>query len=353
MGIVGMVRRESQSMSPSVRARKLVFALGFSVIFSLTAGLMLAPAANASYLVGTNLKGVSLKVNKKSSAALVSYKKKERGKWRKKHLIAWGKVNAGAGKRTRFFVDRSGGWKTKGRHGHWKTFQNACKRYSGPKEIKFSLRKCTVTVNGTKHHWAVQKWRRIKPNYGGTTGPMEFRLSHWTGALPELKVKADFNDFRKHPGTEYKTLGLVGQYVYRGKPVFGGKWSRLGYVLDQKGRNITLESLSPDYPNRAGKWTRVNMFLSHAPSGQFCFFFSPKAAHSSLSGFQRANIGRTGRSAVEKYRMGVPGPGVAPDAFVWFSGKEFGSYNEAEDQLVDDWKHQLAPAGSKNCQGND
>ena len=129
-------------------------------------------------------------------------------------------------------------------------------------------------------------------------------MSHWSGAVANLEVYADWSKHRDARGHYHH---LFGRYTYQGRPIFGKRSTPHGAPLDRLGRNIYVESLDSDC---GAGWRRVNGFLSRSPRGQFCFEFGPKA------GFTP----RTGRSSANQYRALVAGPGVTPDVFVGVRG---------------------------------
>jgi hypothetical protein len=178
-------------------------------------------------------------------------------------------------------------------------------------------------------HWVLQEWMREVPNYGGTVGPRDLRISHFTGEPAYLWIATDWSW-----GGRYDHM--YGQYIYQGKPVVAVNYRSDGYVLDQLGRNIAVDSWNSDY---GAGWRRVNAFLSHQPSGQFCFGFSPK------------NQGdpRTGRSSEEWYRATVAGPGVSPDIMTYFRGQT-AAYDANVDAQHNHWQGVLSNwATSGSC----
>ena len=272
----------------------------------LVLGLAAPPMAAASELVDRDTSSAALRVNARG-IALVTYK----ARGTQQHVLYWN----GANRTLRFKRrDRSGGWKSKA--ADWKNFTNSCGSYSGP-QLAYVIDACTAP-DGT--HWALQEWMRGIPNYGGETGPRELRLSHFTGATAYLWIGTDWSW-----GGRY--THMYGQYVYQGKPVYGNAWKPDGYVLDQLGRNIAIDTYYSDY---GPGWRRVNAFLSNAPSGQFCFGFAPKGGSP-----------HTGKSQYEYYRASVVGPGVSPDIMTYFRG-QLGAYDKAIDAQANHWQKVLA-----------
>ena len=285
--------------------------------------LALAAPASASTLVTRNPQGpVKLQVNAQGVAMMTV---KTNG--RVQHILAWGAVNLSRG---RLRLDFSGGQGDSG--AHWQTFRNVCEPYRGERftGIEMAVAKCTAPDGS---HWAVQQWMRAVPNYGGSTGPVEVRISHWKGPVADLEVYADWS--RYGPSKNVKWPHLFGTYTWQGLPVAVGEATPQGVPLDDDGRNLYLDSLNPDYGYPSGKftWRRVNGFLANRPHGQFCFEIGPKGEYSQLAGI----------SSVNRYRMTTSGPGVTPDIRVFFDGPPSPydpywelSMNEVQRQVVGD-----------------
>lgn len=294
-----------------VRAR-----LAIAGALVIAAVLAVAPsAARASQLVDRNVSSASLAVNARG-VALVRYQ----ARGRRHHVLYWNGIN----RTKRFRHDRSGGWKS--RVADWRSFDNACGRYRGP-QLYYVVTQCTAPDGS---HWVLQEWQRIIPNYGGTSGPRELRLSHFRGDPARLWIATDWSWRGRY-------MHLYGQYLYQGKPVYGHRFRPDGYVLDQLGRNVAIDSYNSDYGEG---WRRVNMFLSHYPSGQFCFGFAPKGGSP-----------HTGRSSVEWYRASVAGPGVSPDVFTLFRGIAT-PYDPQFDEVANYWQLRLAGGDSRRPCGH-
>lgn len=226
----------------------------------------------------------------------------------RRHLLAWGAINGGLG----FRLDYSGGHATG--HPAATGFRNACGRYQGGPFPGFELavRACTMPDGS---HWALQVYQRIWPNYGGTRGKPELRLSHWSGAPATLEVWADYSKYGPSPTQRFHHI--FGRYTYRGRGIAVGSATSTGVPLDRIGRNLYLDSLNPDYgfPPGTLTWRRVNGFLANRPLGQFCFEIGPKRTAPN-------RLGRlySGRSTENRYRLTAVGPGVTPDVRVYFDG---------------------------------
>ena len=165
---------------------------------------------------------------------------------------------------------------------------NVCGAYKGP-PLAWKVAACTA-LDGT--HWAVQAWQRMLPNYGVAptpkNGAWELRLSHWSGELAKLEIWTDWSYKRFHH--------LYGRLTYGDGGVFGYRSTRFGVPLDSHGRNIYVDTFGSAY---GPGWERENSFLTHRPTGGFCYGFYPH--------------GKFGVGAGKKYRATVIGPGVTPD----------------------------------------
>ena len=260
--------------------------------------LLLAPAsASASQLIDRDARGVRLAVNARGQA-LLTYS----AHGRSHRVVASGAVNARYPNpsipQVQFRKDYSGwSWASAG----------SCRRYDGPK-LAWFLTGCSAPDGS---HWAVQSWRRTLPNFDGSPssrlGARELHLSHWTGATASLEAWTDWVY-----GGRYHHL--FGRLTYDGKPVYGFSATRVGSPLDGYGRNIYVDTLDSRY----GKgWRRENAFLSHQPTGVFCY------------GFYRFSSRGPGNGA--KYRLSAIGPGVTPDVSTTVAGLHDYNPNSSED----------------------
>jgi hypothetical protein len=139
------------------------------------------------------------------------------------------------------------------------------------------------------------------PNYGGASAAAELSASHWSGELPKLEVWLDYK--------YAKWQHLFGRLTYNGQGVYGFKATSRGNPLDSHGRNLYLDTLNSHY---GGGWRRENSFLTHNPTGAFCYGFFP---HKGAPG-----VG-------ERYRLSVQGPGVTP--IVSWEGDALPGYDAA------------------------
>jgi hypothetical protein len=246
------------------------------------AALALPASAGASQLIDRDASQVKLQVNAQGQA-LLTYK----AGGQLKHVLAWGAINALAPSRTQpqvaFKLDYSGGWGTY-KKDVWKTFKNTCHAYTGP-PLAWLVTACTARDGS---NWAIQSWQRGLADYGGSQAPWELRLSHWSGALPQLQVTVDWA-YRKYDH-------IFGTFTYDDAGVYGFSSTPGGVPLDTYGRNLYVDTFDSAY---GAGWRRENSFLMHPTNGSFCYGFYPHGAHPAGNG--------------TKYRATIIGPGVTPD----------------------------------------
>ena len=305
-----MVTRRNELLMTLRRA-----ALGASLLLIVLA--VLAPLASASEMVDRNTKHQRLLVNK-AGTALVFYT--ARGKT--SHVAYWGAKNVA---QLFFHHDRTGGlFSHRADPSH---FKNVCGTYSGP-PLQHAVASCTMPDGS---HWALQQWIRIMANGGGTTGDKELRISHWTSALPVLTVTPDWSWHGMYNH-------IYGTLSFHGQPWFAETWDHAtGEVHDGVGRNFAIDAHNSDL---GSGWRRVNAFLTHKPSGQYCFGFAPKDGYT----------GR-GDSTDNMYRALVPGPAVTPDVFLSFSVLGLSAYTPELDEPHNEAQRALVGSytGPTNC----
>jgi hypothetical protein len=244
--------------------------------------------ARASELIALNATAIKLQADAQGRA-LITF----RSEGKSRQLLAWGAINARAPSQAQpqvAFKLQYGG----------AIGPNVCGAYKGP-PLAWRVAACTA-ADGT--HWALQAWQRMLPNYGVSPSPRqsawELRLSHWSGPLPVLEVWTDWSYGRFHH--------LYGRLMYGGAGVFGFRATRFGVPLDTYGRNIFVDTFGSTY---GAGWRRENSFLTHKPTGGFCYGFYPHGSHPVGNG--------------KRYRATVIGPGVTPD--VMWQGPAPGPYD--------------------------
>ncbi len=275
--------------------------------------LLAAPGvAQASQLVDRSARSPGLAVDGKGRA-LVTYRKGSRVR----HVLVWGAVDARPPDprvpQERFRLDYAGGW---GRYGRpvWRTFGNACRPYDGP-ALPFLVAACTAPDGS---YWALQSWRRLFPNLGFLPwlpgmSPYELHVSHWRGdELARIEAWPDWVLGRK-------VHHLFGRLTYRGQPVYGFRSTRYGARLDRYGRLIYLDT----YDSRYGSgWRRENSFLTHNPTGIFCYGFyrydPGKGGYKHPASWPAGRVRGPGNGT--RYRLTAEGPGVTPDVSITIAG---------------------------------
>jgi hypothetical protein len=288
-------------------------------LVSLIMAAAVAPTALSAQLIDRNAQGVRLAVNSRGEA-LLSYR--ARGKvW---HVLAWGAVDAVAPAPTRaqvaFKLDYAAGWGRYRDASYWKTFANRCARYDGPR-LPWFVSACRAPDGS---YWALQTWQQALPNYGLTPTPAQsvwmLYLSHWTGALPELRISTNWA-YRQYDH-------LFGTLTYNQTGVFGFASTPAGVPLDSFGRNVYVDTFNSSY---GPGWRRENSFLTHTGTGAFCYGFYPHGNRPVGSG--------------ERYRATVIGPGVTP--LVYWEGAAPGVYSRDADANANDQIRQLADGRCK------
>lgn len=251
------------------------------------AALVLAPPAAASQLIDRDATGIRLAVNRSGKVAVLSY----RAHGRRWHVRAWGAINARfpnpSVPQVQFRIRRDA-----------RPIRNHCRRYDGP-ALAWLVTACKAPDGS---YWALQRFRRRTPNLGYLASSPEQRawalhLSHWTGPLAVLEGWSDWSwNGRFHH--------LFGRLTYLGRPVHGFRTARTGARLDKYGRLVYLDTLQSRY---GPGWRRENSFVTHKPTGVFCYTFRPRG------GRRVAGNGR-------RYRMTIEGPGVTPDVVRYLDG---------------------------------
>jgi hypothetical protein len=289
----------------------------FAVALSL---LVLLPAsASASQLIDRGARGVRLAVNTRGEA-LVTYS----AHGYVHHVRAWGAINARYPNphvpQVQFHKDYSGR--------NWLGFRNACRPYSGPK-LAFFVTGCAAPDGS---YWAVQSWRRTLPNFDepprAGLGEWELHLSHWSSPLAQLDAWTDWVY-----GGRYHHL--FGRLTYAGQPVYGFTATRAGSPTDNYGRNIYVDTFDSRYGTG---WRRENAFLTHSPTGVFCYGFYPFTSRGPGNG--------------SKYRLTAVGPGVTPDVSIVIPGLHDYDRNNAADVAYEKQQNALLDsiaAGDKKC----
>jgi hypothetical protein len=240
-------------------------------------------------------------------------------------------------------VDYSGGWGTY-HTVYWKHFAGSCGRYDGP-ALPNVVAACKAPDGS---YWAAQSWPQPLPDLGFTPWMPQLRamwleVSHWTGPVATLET-----------GTNWVYNGrfqdVFGRFTYQGTPVYGFGTTRFGAPTDGFGSLIYLDTYNSVY---GPGWRRENSFVSHNPTGVFCYGFY---AFDPTKGGYRHPAGATakrGPGVGEEYRLTASGPGVTPNVSVTVSGLHpFDSSNSQdvawqaqESQLLLSWNDHLCRAG--------
>lgn len=288
--------------------------------FACFVALVSVASADASQLIDRNATDVRLAVNAKGEALLTYH---ARGGLQ--HVLAWGALNArrptSGVPQVRFHKDYSGGW-GKYRTLYWQRFHNGCRRYDGP-PLAFLVTACKAPDGS---YWALQSWQTPLPDLGMTPWlpvqhAWELHLSHWTGPTAKLEAWSDWVGSRRY----HQVFGRV---TYSGSPVYGFGTTRVGAPTDGYGRLVYLDT----YNSRYGSgWRRENSFVSHNPTGVFCYaFYAFDPTHGYPHPADYPSTPR-GPGNGQKYRLTIEGPGVTPDVSVLLPGlHDFNRGNPAD-----------------------
>jgi hypothetical protein len=303
------------------------------------AALVLATAGQASQLIDRNATDVVIAVDAKGEA-LLTY----RVAGVVKHVLAWGAINALGpsidAPQEHFRIDYAGGW-GKYRTLYWKTFADVCRPYTGP-SLAYFVTGCTAPDGS---YWAVQGFPQPLPDLGFTpwTSPqlgVWLELSHWSGELPRLEVWQGWIY-----GNRYDEI--FGRLTYQGQPVYGFGTTRHGAPTDSFGRLIYLDTF--DAPRYGPGWRRENSFVSHKPSGAFCYgFYSFNPTHGGYQ-YPPGRTAERGPGVGGEYRITAEGPGVTPD--VSWEGPALGGYTPGatDSRLEADELSILHALGDRSC----
>lgn len=252
---------------------------GSLLLVVLAIGLASAPAL-ASNRIAAGATGVSLKVAAGSDTAYLVYQS---------HGRTW-VVRACCARNARFPSQTRPQVRFRLTYGAIATLAapGYCGAYDGP-ALPSVVAGCKAPDGS---YWVAQSWPRLLPNLGRTPRPeqaeRELRLSHFRGPLPVFTVKQDW-------AYRGRWDHLYGSLTYLGRPMHGFRTTSYGDPLDGYGVLVYVDTFNSVYGRG---WRRENAFVTHRPTGIFCYGFFPRGA-----------VPGTG----EAYRATVVGPGVLPD----------------------------------------
>jgi len=299
--------------------------------------------ASAAQLIDRNAVGVKIAVNAKGQA-LVTYRKPG-GLVR--HVLVWGAINAIAPQegahQAKFKLDYSGGWGTYHTL-YWKRFGSKCGRYDGP-ALPNVVAACKAPDGS---YWAAQSWPQPLPDLGFPPWTSAMRadwleVSHWSGPVATLETGSNW----VYNG---RFQAIFGRLTYQGQPVYGFGTTRFGAPTDGFGSLIYLDTYNSVY---GPGWRRENSFVSHNPTGVFCYGFYPfdptKGGYKHPPGW----TAKRGPGTGEKYRLTASGPGVTPNIATIVQGSHPFDRSSAADvsqqqqqsSLLLSWGDRLCRAG--------
>ncbi len=304
---------------------------GWLFLCALAAALVFVTPAFASQHVDWGATNVRLAVNGKGEA-LVTY----RTQGQTRRVLFWGALNARQPTRgvpqQRFKRDFGAGWGKYHDGNYWRTFANLCRRYDGP-ALAFAVATCRAPDGS---YWALQSWGTGLPDLGfrpwtWRQAAPQLHISHWRGPLAKLDVWTDWIY-----GGRYHHL--FGRYTYDGQPVYGFGTTGVGEPTDGYGRLVFLDTYDSIYGRG---WWRENSFVSHNPTGMFCYGFvqyDPHRGYPYPAGWPAGKLRGPGNGS--KYRLTATGPGVTPDVSVTVAG--LANYDPRNPALADYERRQNA-----------
>ena len=321
---------------------------GTIAAFTVAVGVFaaLAGPAAASQLVDRNAVGPTIRVNRQGFA-LITYRKNQGVVRGVRKILAWGAINARVPTRgtrqVKLRLDYSAGWGAF-RRDFSKHFKNACRPYDGPK-LQWVVSACKAPDGS---YWALQSWQVGLPDLGFVPWlPQqkywELHVSHWTGPLAKVEVWQKWI-YSRH------FHEIFGRLTYKGKPVYGFGTTRYGAPTDGYGRLLYLDTFNSRY---GSGWRRENSFVSHNPTGVWCYGFYPRDPY--VGGYPippRTPRRNRPPGNGQRYRITVPGPGVTPDIYWEGAGLHDYDPNSQQDrQYQDEMNDQLDSIlnGDKLC----
>ena len=263
------------------------------------------------------------------------------------HMLVWGAINAIApkagGRQAKFKLDYSGGWGSYHTL-YWKTFGRPAGATTAPRSRTSS----PPARRPTARYWAAQSWPQPLPNLGFTPWTPSFsaqwlEVSHWTGDARDARDRHRLGLRRPFPEP------LRPPHVSR-QPVYGFGTTRFGAPTDGFGSLVYLDTFNSVY---GPGWRRENSFVTHNPTGVFCYGFYPfdptKGGYKHPPGW----TARRGPGTGEKYRLTASGPGVTPNVAVIVPGLHpFDKTNAADvawqqqqSDVLLSWNDRLCRAG--------
>jgi hypothetical protein len=296
--------------------------------------------AVAAQLIDRDATHVRIAVNGRGEA-LLTYKSQRR----LRQVLVWGAINAlpprRAARQVRFRIDYTGGWGKYHTASYRHRFGSSCGRYDGP-PLANMVAACKA-ADGS--YWAAQEWPQPLPDLGflpwtAAQRQVWLELSHWSGSLARLETGMDWVYGRRYQQ-------LFGRYTYRGTPVYGFGTTRYGAPTDDFGRLLYLDTFDSVYGTG---WRRENSFVSHNPTGAFCYGFYPFDPVNDGYPHPAGETGSRGPGTGKIYRLLAEGPGVTPDVEATVPGLHpFDPSNPADVALQAQQSAILASYRDRSC----
>jgi len=311
--------------------------VGVLAVVAAAALLAFTGVAGAAQLIDRDASGVRLAVNAKGEA-LLTYTKGGAVK----HVLVWGAINAlppqPGTQQVKFHVDYAGGW-GKYRTLYWQHFTNGCAAYDGP-ALPNLVAACKAPDGS---YWAAQEWPQPLPDLGFTPWlPAQrqqwLEVSHWSGPVAVLETGM-------HWVYDGRFQSIYGRLTYDGRPVYGFGTTHRGAPTDGFGRLVYLDTYDSVYGTG---WYRENSFVTHNPSGVFCYGFYP--FDPTTGGYQHppGQTAERGPGIGSQYRLFAEGPGVTPDVAAIVQGLHPFT-NEADVEQEAAAAAQIRAWGDRSC----
>ena len=239
-----------------------------------------------------------------------------------------------------FRLDYAGGW-GKYRTLYWKTSPAAAAAYDGP-ALPNVVAACKAPDGS---YWAAQSWPQPLPDLGFTPWtPRAARwleVSHWTGPVAQLETGIELGLQRPLPGASSAATRIAAsRSTASARRAYGAPTDGFG-----RARSISTRTTRCT----AGLAKRENSFVSHNPTGAFCYGFYLRPDQGRLQASGGPDRER-GPGTGEKYRLFAEGPGVTPDVAVIVQGLHpFDRATPQDVALQQEQSATLQSYGDKSC----
>ena len=281
------------------------------VLTALVLLLALPGVASAAQLIDRDATGVKIAVNAKGQA-LITYQQVRRHRPPRPRLGRDQRDPSAGGRSTRrssSSTTPAAGAPTTRCTG--RSSARRCGRYDGPvlAERRRRLQGARRLVLGRAELAAAA------PDLGFTPWLPEMNaqwleVSHWTGDVAQLETGSNW----VYGG---RFQAIFGRLTYNDQPVYGFGTTRFGAPTDGFGSLIYLDTFNSVY---GPGWRRENSFVTHNPTGVFCYGFYPFDPTKGGYKHPPGQTAKRGPGTGEKYRLTASGPGVTPNVAAIIDG---------------------------------